>query len=178
MFFPISLVFQCWFKGQIISRIHLSLPNAYKLMCFDRNINGNRDIKFFEWYYWSLHSRKNLILYPFIQMSHWRHTMVDGTKFWINCKRLKLLRKAGHLQLIQNSAPYTIVRCQCDIGMLQERYAIARNETKLRLSGTIHLLFPQPLNYLWLDSTYVSLLEPLCCMKSEKKSLSRDWLGE
>ena len=28
-------------KGQIISRIHLILPNAYKLMCFDRNINGN-----------------------------------------------------------------------------------------------------------------------------------------
>ena len=40
---------KCWFKGQIISRIHLSLPNAYKLMCFDRNINGNRDVKFFEW---------------------------------------------------------------------------------------------------------------------------------
>ena len=45
---------KCWFKGQIISRIHLSLPNAYKLMCFDRNINGNRDVKFFEHYYWSL----------------------------------------------------------------------------------------------------------------------------
>ena len=37
---------KCWFKGQIISRIHLSLPNAYKLMCFDRNINGNMDVKF------------------------------------------------------------------------------------------------------------------------------------
>jgi hypothetical protein len=53
---------QCWFKGQIISRIHLSLPNAYKLLCFDRNINGNRDVKFFEWDYWSLHWRKNLNL--------------------------------------------------------------------------------------------------------------------
>ena len=30
----------------MISRIHLSLPNAYKLMCFDRNVNGNRDVKF------------------------------------------------------------------------------------------------------------------------------------
>ena len=39
---------KCWFKGQIISRIHLSLPNAYKLMCFDRNINWNRDVKFLE----------------------------------------------------------------------------------------------------------------------------------
>ena len=31
-------------------------------MCFDRNINGNRDVKFFEWDYWSLHWRKNLTL--------------------------------------------------------------------------------------------------------------------
>ena len=37
-----------WFKGQMMSKIHLSLPNAYKLMCFDRNINGNRDVKFLE----------------------------------------------------------------------------------------------------------------------------------
>ena len=28
------------FKGQMI---HLNLPNAYKLLCFDRNSNGNRD---------------------------------------------------------------------------------------------------------------------------------------
>ena len=28
----------------MISRIHLILPNAYKLMCFD----GNRDVKFLE----------------------------------------------------------------------------------------------------------------------------------
>ena len=37
---------KCWFKGQILSRIHLSLSNAYKLKCFGRNINGNRDVKF------------------------------------------------------------------------------------------------------------------------------------
>ena len=30
----------------MVSRIDLSRPNAYKLMCFDRNINGNRDVKF------------------------------------------------------------------------------------------------------------------------------------
>ena len=35
-----------WFKGQIISRIHIILPNVYKLMFFGRNINGNRDVKF------------------------------------------------------------------------------------------------------------------------------------
>ena len=30
---------------------------------------------------------------------------LTGSEFWISCKRLKLLRKAGRLQLIQNSAP-------------------------------------------------------------------------
>ena len=45
---------KCWFKGQIISRIHLSLPNAYKLMCFDRNINENRDVKILECDYLSV----------------------------------------------------------------------------------------------------------------------------
>ena len=39
---------KCWFKGHIISRIHLGLPNAYKLMSSDRNINGNKDVKFLE----------------------------------------------------------------------------------------------------------------------------------
>ena len=48
-------------------------------------------------------------------MSHWRHNMVDGAEFWIACKRLKLLRKADRLQLIQNSVPSTIVWCQFDI---------------------------------------------------------------
>ena len=27
---------------------YLIQPNAYKLMCFDRNINGNSDVKFLE----------------------------------------------------------------------------------------------------------------------------------
>ena len=61
---------KCWFKGQIISRIHLSLPNAYKLMCFDRNINGNRDVKFFGCDYWSLHWRKNLTLSNKLHLSY------------------------------------------------------------------------------------------------------------
>ena len=30
------------------SRIHQILPNAYNLMCFDRNNNGKRDVKFSE----------------------------------------------------------------------------------------------------------------------------------
>ena len=57
---------KCWFKGQMISRIHLILPNAYKLMCFDRNINGNRNVKFLECDKWSLHWYKNLTLVVFV----------------------------------------------------------------------------------------------------------------
>ena len=34
-----------------------------------------------------------------IRLTHWRHMMVYGAKFWIICKQLKLLRKAGHLQI-------------------------------------------------------------------------------
>ena len=45
-----------------MSKIHLSLPNAYKLMCFDRNVNGNRDVKFLECDKWSLHWYENLTL--------------------------------------------------------------------------------------------------------------------
>ena len=48
-------------------------------------------------------------------LPHWRYMMVDGTDFWVSLKWLKLLRKAGHLQLIQNSAPSNIVWRQCDI---------------------------------------------------------------
>ena len=48
-------------------------------------------------------------------MSHWRHMLVDGAEFWITSKRLKLLRKAGCLQLIQNLASSTILWRQCDI---------------------------------------------------------------
>ena len=56
---------KCWLKGQIISRCHLGLPNAYKLMCIDRNIIRNRDDKFFDcWDYWSLH--------------WWKKTTLDG----------------------------------------------------------------------------------------------------
>ena len=51
------------------------------------------------------------------RMSHWCHMMVDGAKFLILCKWLKLLRKAGCLQLIQNSAPSTIVWRHYDISI-------------------------------------------------------------
>ena len=33
------------FTGQIVSKLDLGLLNAYKLMYFDRNFNGNKDSK-------------------------------------------------------------------------------------------------------------------------------------
>ena len=52
---------KCWFKGQIISRTHLRLPNVCKLMCFDRNINGNRDVKFLIWIIGHCTDQRNLL---------------------------------------------------------------------------------------------------------------------
>ena len=51
-------------------------------------------------------------------MSHWHHTMVDGARFWISCKRPAFFSSFGRLQLVQNSAPSTIVWCQIDIRIL------------------------------------------------------------
>ena len=51
-------------------------------------------------------------------MSHWHHMMIIGTEFWIGCERLRLLRKVSHWQLIQKSAPSTILWRQCDIQMV------------------------------------------------------------
>ena len=48
-------------------------------------------------------------------MSYWCHTMVDGFKFWISQQRLAFLSSFSRWQLIQNLAPFTIVRRQCDI---------------------------------------------------------------
>ena len=50
-----------------------------------------------------------------IWMSHWRHPATEGAEFCISVKWLKLLRKASHLQLIQNSVPSVARRRQCDI---------------------------------------------------------------
>jgi len=69
---------KCWFKGQMMSRIHLSLPNVYKLMYFDRNINGNRDVKFLECDKWSLHWYKNLTLQSTVC---WELTLIQVNLF-------------------------------------------------------------------------------------------------
>ena len=51
----------------------------------------------------------------YIPISHWLHMMVDGTEFWNICKLPAFLSNFSRLQVIQNSAPSTIVWCQCDI---------------------------------------------------------------
>ena len=53
--------------------------------------------------------------YDPIGISNWRHTMVDGTKFWISYQQLTFLSILSHWQLIQNLAPSTIVWRQCNI---------------------------------------------------------------
>ena len=53
----------------MLSKIHLSLPKAYKQICLDRNVNGNRDVKFLECDKWSLHWYENLTLVRILQIS-------------------------------------------------------------------------------------------------------------
>ena len=43
------------------------LPNAYILMCFDRNIKGNRDVKFLECDY--------LLMHRCVRLTGWVQTM-------------------------------------------------------------------------------------------------------
>ena len=56
-----------------------------------------------------------------IRISHWHRQATEGAEFWISCKRLKLLRKAGCLQLTQNSVPSVALCCQCDIQIIKYR---------------------------------------------------------
>ena len=80
-------------------------------------------------------------------MSHWRlTTMVDGAELWISCKRLKLLRKADRLQLIQNLAPSVARRRQCDIRI---------NFWDLSLSHIVNLDWD---HVLWISSMMFNLL--------------------
>ena len=53
---------KCWFKGQW-------MPNSYKLMSFDRNINGNRDVKFLECDYLLVQRCFKLTLAPVLYFS-------------------------------------------------------------------------------------------------------------
>ena len=59
--------------------------------------------------------QKILVDHHNIRMSHWHCRATEGVEFWISCKWLKLQRKAGRLQLIQNLAPSAARWRQCDI---------------------------------------------------------------
>ena len=62
-----------------------------------------------------------LILYlTCIRISHWHRLATEGGEFWISCKWLKLLRKAGRLQLIQNAAFSVARQRQCDIRIVEK----------------------------------------------------------
>ena len=105
-----------------------------------------------------------------MQMSHWRHMMVDGAEFWITCKWLKLLRKAGCLQLIQNSAPSTIGWRQCDIWMKRNNlvnktqaiiiscWIIDRLERLNLFAATVNLIIEKKLHACWKIKMDVTLL--------------------
>ena len=49
-----------------------------------------------------------------IQLSHWCCEMVDGIEFWIVWQWLTFYSSLSRWQLIQNSAPITILRCPCN----------------------------------------------------------------
>ena len=53
----------------------------------------------------------SMYLHPTVTYAAAEH---QGRLFWITCKQLKLLRKASRLQVIQNSVPSVVWRCQCD----------------------------------------------------------------
>ena len=65
-------------------------------------------------FFWKGIERKAMSLQTFgryiktIGMSHWQHTMVDGSDFLISFQRPNLLKKGSRWQLFQNLAPSTI----------------------------------------------------------------------
>ena len=58
-------------------------------------------------------------------MSNWRHKIVDGAKFRINCKQTAFLSSFSLIKVIQNLVPSTIVLFQCDI-RIKEGYRITQ----------------------------------------------------
>ena len=75
-------------------------------------------------------------------MSHWHHTMVDGSRFWIGCQWLALPRSFSQWQLIKNLAPSTIMW-----------YQFAECNLTLKKSGRWSQ-FLQPSYNIWTFSTY------------------------
>ena len=52
--------------------------------------------------------------------------------YWIHCQWLRILRKASHWQLIQNSGPFTTVWRQCDIRIVNVEWLFS---VKIVLTG-------------------------------------------
>ena len=68
----------------------------------------------------------------------------QGFLFWITCKWLKLLRKAGRFQLIQNSAPSVAGRRQCcmislwKVEWISHKICVMKNQQIWILPGLFH----------------------------------------
>ena len=75
-----------------------------------------------------------------IQMSHWRHTMVNGIRFWIGCQWLAFLRILSCWQLVQSSAPSSIAWRQCVvwIGFVMHLPLLYYLVSKGKASGDFH----------------------------------------
>ena len=83
-----------WFLWKLDNLSHL-----YNSTNLDISLVHHMSTNPFFWIYWFCSQfRSQFCLFSLacsIRMSHWHHTMVDGTEFWLTCMRLKLLRKAG-----------------------------------------------------------------------------------
>ena len=73
------------------------------------------------------------ILYPAVKYASAQH---QGRLFWITCKRLKLLRKASCLQLIQNIATPVVQWRQFDIRIFQP----SRSKITQPMPGKYHTI--------------------------------------
>ena len=100
----------------------------------------------------------------------------QGHLFWITCKWLKLLRKAGCLQLIQNSAPSVARRCQRDIRIenfyLVEKHNKEKFVKKLcRFRNRENMWWAGPLSIAWTEimvwSSRFSRTEPMYFFSSK-----------
>ena len=82
------------------------MPNAYKLICFDRNINGNRDVKILECYNLSVQRCVKLTL--LVNCSLWWSTLyLIWNKLWSNVCWLQ-----GLLPMSNNTITHLYYYCQ------------------------------------------------------------------
>ena len=85
----------------------------------------------------------------------------QGRLFWITCKRLKQLRKASCLQVIQNLAPSVVRHCQCDIEILGQQ--------KSKQNKTVFVSLSPAEN--WFLICKLPLLTPLVSLRTVHSSM-------